>query len=94
MQYAQWVVTGALALVGLLAYVFKAGKWAQERESRDDKLKELVGKFDKHVEEDQRWKHEFNSKVNLHDSRIVRVEADRRIVIFPRRRQEFDEPEG
>jgi hypothetical protein len=87
MQNAHWIVTGALALIGVLAYVFKAGQWTQERISRDERFAELKERFDKHVEEDTKWKTEANSKINLHDNRLVRVEADRRIVIFPRRNQ-------
>lgn len=106
MQTAHWIITGLVALLAVLAYVFKAGQWTQERVSRDEKFSELKERFDQHakddttwksqhVKDDTTWKSEANANINRLDSRLIRVEADRRIVIFPRKNQAgYDDPEG
>lgn len=100
MQTIHYVIAAGVGLMAILAYVFKAGQWAQERVSRDEKLSKLDERFEDHLKDAEKWKRELHdkyselvNKVRINDERITRVENDRRIVIFPRdkrRRDEFD----
>lgn len=85
MQTIHYVIAVAVGGLGLLVYVFNAGRWAARMDRIEEKHEDLA-----------KWVGRLQEKDNDHEGRLTRVENDRRIVVFPkrRRRDEDDDDHG
>jgi hypothetical protein len=84
MQTIHWVITGCLALIGIGAYIFKAGQWTSRVDMMDQKSRDVKEEIYKEI--DRRCK-ELEKRDDGFERRLARIEEHRRVLVFPRGRE-------